>query len=200
MEQRKSKRSVRVALVLGAAVAGTALVGWGGLAAWQAYTQNAGNAFTTGSIGHTNVVKGGNTTCTSTSAENTICNVIVSGSGLDWNWPGVSNTVAITDTASLPSTFTLSTPADPSGLLCSYLTLEVTGSGSDNSTYVNQQAGIGSIPTSTSLNTNAGSSSWNLGNSNTFNFAVGTTASYSATNSGAVGQSCTFSVLSTQAA
>ena len=69
MEQRKSKRSVRVALVLGAAVAGTALVGWGGLAAWQAYTQNAGNAFTTGSIGHTNVVKGGNTTCTSTSAE-----------------------------------------------------------------------------------------------------------------------------------
>ena len=108
--------------------------------------------------------------------------------------------MAITDTASLPSTFTLSTPADPSGLLCSYLTLEVTGSGSDNSTYVNQQAGIGSIPTSTSLNTNAGSSSWNLGNSNTFNFAVGTTASYSATNSGAGGQSCTFSVLFTQAA
>ena len=46
METRKSKRSVRLALVLSAAVAGTALVGWGGLAAWQAYTQNSGNAFT----------------------------------------------------------------------------------------------------------------------------------------------------------
>ena len=41
METRKSKRSLRLALVMGAAVAGTALVGWGGLAAWQAYTQNA---------------------------------------------------------------------------------------------------------------------------------------------------------------
>jgi hypothetical protein len=56
MENRKSKRSVRLALVLGAAVAGTALVGWGGLAAWQAYTQNAGNAFAVGTLTHTNTV------------------------------------------------------------------------------------------------------------------------------------------------
>ena len=44
MESRKSKRSLRMALVLGAAVAGTALVGFGGLAAWNAYTENAGNS------------------------------------------------------------------------------------------------------------------------------------------------------------
>ena len=69
METRKSKRSVRLALVLSAAVAGTALVGWGGLAAWQAYTQNAGNAFTTGSIGHTNQVSGKTLVCQSTTAE-----------------------------------------------------------------------------------------------------------------------------------
>jgi hypothetical protein len=199
MENRKSKRSLRLALVLGAAVAGTALVGWGGLAAWQAYTQNAGNAFTTGSIGHTNLVAGsGNTACTSTSAEATICDVIVSGSGLDYNWTGISNTVTITDTGSLPSNFALSTPTDPSGGLCPYLTLAVTGSGSDHSSYVTQ-SGIGPIST-TALMTSADASTWNQGDSNTFNFAVGVTAGYSAPDSGAVGQSCTFSVLFTQAA
>ena len=46
--ERKSRRSLRVALVLGAAVAGTALVGWGGLAAWSAYTENAGNSVAAG--------------------------------------------------------------------------------------------------------------------------------------------------------
>ena len=50
MENRKSKRSLRVALVLGAAVAGTALVGWGGLAAWSAYTENAGNSVAAGTL------------------------------------------------------------------------------------------------------------------------------------------------------
>ena len=57
METRKSKRSLRLALVMGAAVAGTALVGWGGLAAWQAYTQNAGNAFAVGTLTHTNTAR-----------------------------------------------------------------------------------------------------------------------------------------------
>ena len=54
MEHRKSKRSLRVALVLGAAVAGTALVGWGGLAAWNAYTENAGNSVAAGTLTHAN--------------------------------------------------------------------------------------------------------------------------------------------------
>ena len=200
MEKRKSKRSVRLALVLGAAVAGTALVGWGGLAAWQAYTQNSGNAFTTGSSGHTNLVSGtGHTACTSTSAEATLCDGIVSGSGLDYNWPGQSNTVKITDTATLPGTFTLSTPADPSGPLCPLLNLEVTGLDS-GTPYVNQ-TGIGPI-TPTALNNDATvpSATWNHGDSNTFNFAVAPNAGYTATNSiAANGASCTFSVLFPQA-
>ena len=54
MEHRKSKRSLRVALVLGAAVAGTAVVGWGGLAAWSAYTENAGNSVAAGTLAHAN--------------------------------------------------------------------------------------------------------------------------------------------------
>ena len=199
MEQRKSKRSVRLALVLGAAVAGTALVGWGGLAAWQAYTQNAGNAFTTGSVTHTNLVgRSGNMPCTSTSALATICDVIVGGSNLDSTWPGDSNTVTITDTGSLPSTFTLSTASEPTGGLCSDLNLTVTGL--DSVTHYVSQTGIGPIST-TSLKSDASppSTTWNQFDSNTFNFDVIPNAGYTASNStAAYGESCTFDVLFTQ--
>src|ERR1039458_8337868 len=43
---RRARRTrfIRVALVLAATVAGTGLVGFGGLAAWQGYTENAGNS------------------------------------------------------------------------------------------------------------------------------------------------------------
>ena len=54
MERHTSKRSLRVAMVLGAAVVGTALVGWGGLAAWNAYTENAGNSVAAGTLSHSN--------------------------------------------------------------------------------------------------------------------------------------------------
>jgi hypothetical protein len=196
METRKSKRSLRLALVMGAAVAGTALVGWGGLAAWQAYTQNAGNAFAAGSVTHTNLVGGtGHLACSATNAVTTNCDVIVSGSGLDYNWAGTSNTVTITDTGSLPSTFTLSTPSGdaPSGGLCADLSLTVTGLDSANA-YVNQ-AGIGPIA-ATTLKTSAGLTSWAQTNSNTFTFAVNPSGTFAT--SGA-GLSCSFDVLFTQA-
>jgi len=49
---RKRRRSVRIALVLGAVVASTAVIGWGGLAAWSAYTENAGNSAAAGTLAH----------------------------------------------------------------------------------------------------------------------------------------------------
>ena len=206
MENRKNKRSVRLALVLGAAVAGTALVGWGGLAAWQAYTQNAGNAFTTGSVTHTNLVgnqdgNGGHVACNSGSPTTTTCSVIVGGSDLDWNWPGISNTVTIADTGSLPSTFSLSMSDDPTdpGLLCADLNLKVTGL--DSLTPYVSQTGIGPIG-ATSLNSDASppSVTWNKGDSNEFTFDVRPNDGYTATNSSAAaGESCTFDVLFTQA-
>jgi len=197
METRKSKRSLRLALVLGAAVAGSALVGWGGLAAWQAYTQNAGNAFSAGSVTHTNLVAGaGHTACTSGNATTTICDVIVTGANLDYSWLGVSNTVTITDTGSLPSTFELSTPTGdaPTGGLCSYLNLEVSDA---NNTY-GDQAGVGTIG-ATTLDNASNAGSWAQGQANTFNFDVTPTAAFGAPESGAMGQSCSFAVLFTQA-
>jgi hypothetical protein len=199
MEQHKSKRSVRLALVLGAAVAGTALVGWGGLAAWQAYTQNAGNAFTTGSIGHTNQVSGKDLVCQSKSAESTSCDVIVTAANMGSTWTGATGKVTITSTASLPSTLTLSTPGAPTGPLCSDLTLAVTGA--DGSQYVDQTTGITNI-TSVPLKSDvtAPSTTWQQNDSNLFTFAVGPNNPTYENDQNAPTENCTFSVLFTQAA
>src|ERR1035437_5684430 len=61
--ERKSRRSLRVAMVLGAAVAGTALVGFGGLAAWNAYTENAGNSVAAGTLAHSNYIGPSRASC-----------------------------------------------------------------------------------------------------------------------------------------
>ena len=208
MENRKSKRSVRLALVLGAAVAGTALVGFGGLAAWQAYTQNSGNTFSVGTLSHTNVVTGNGVTCGSTTdsskAAATPCKVIVTGDIDTSSWGGAHNSVVITnDTTSMPSTFSLSSPASdpPQGGLCAYLSLQVSGIDSPiGSPYVSQSL-IGSI-NSTQLNTSGGNSTWNAGDSNTFTFTVsaGTGFADPANTDKVLGQTCTFDVLFTQAA
>ena len=198
MEQRKSKRSVRLALVLGAAVAGTALVGWGGLAAWQAYTQNSGNAFSVSTLSHTNVANGG-LTCDSTTssalAASTPCSVIVTGSSLTSTWTGSTGSVVITDTGALASSFTVSTPAAPTGTLCAALNLTITGT--DSLTPYVTQTGIAAI-SPTPLNTSTGSSSWAQNNSNTFSFHVTPETGFGTDNS-VPGESCNFNVLFTQA-
>ena len=201
MENRKSKRSVRLALVLGAAVAGTALVGFGGLAAWQAYTQNSSNAFAVGTLSHTNVVTGTGVTCNSTKssllAAATPCSIIVSGSILTSAWAGSAGTVTIQNTGQLPTTFEVSSPPSdtPTGALCADLNLSVTGS--DSVTPYVSQSGIGLLGP-TALNTSIGNSSWAPTASNAFTFAV-TPASGFSTNNSIPGESCSFDVLFTQA-
>jgi hypothetical protein len=201
MENRKSKRSVRLALVLGAAAAGTALVGFGGLAAWQAYTQNSGNAFSVGTLAHTNVVTGTGVTCNSTKssaqASLTPCSIIVTGNILTSTWAGSAGTVTIQNTGQLPATFEVSSPPSdpPTGALCADLNLTVTGT--DSVTPYISQSGIGLLGL-TSLNTSAGGSSWAPGASNAFTFAV-TPASGFSTNNSIPGESCSFDVLFTQA-
>ena len=213
MDKRKSKRSVRVALVLGAAVAGTALVGWGGLAAWQAYTDNAGNSVAAGTLSHTN-----NTSCVSNSsltvAESTgKCSAVITVTGVDPEnfatlvTPG---TVKIDNTGSLNSTFAMSMPTAPSGGLCADLTLAVTdlsttapdGGTPYTATALSTQMSAtniyndGSTPSLTwSPNGVAGTGSGATGN--TFTLTVGQGSNFASNNADA-GQSCTFDILFTQ--
>jgi hypothetical protein len=199
MENRKSKRSVRLALVLGAAVAGTALVGWGGLSAWQAYTQNAGNTFAVGTLSHTNAV-GAQTACDSTLSSTSpgACTVIVTNSALTAGFTGMSQTVTITNSGSLGSTFSMSMPAAPgSSELCTDLGLTVTDNESPAVT-VYPQAALRTQMGVTALKNSTGASTWATGNANTFTFAIAPINGY-ATDDAVLGTSCSFDILFTQA-
>jgi hypothetical protein len=220
MEQRKSKRSVRLALVLGAAVAGTALVGWGGLAAWQAYTQNAGNAFAVGTLSHINTV--GSVTCDSTTTQanasqgsgKTPCSIIVSGASLDnWNAP-LTGSVIIQSTGLLSSTFQMEMQNAPApvksgdGNLCGYLTLTVTDNEQPAATPYGPKSLSDTMTATTLYATNSDGTStkpWVTGDTGTYTFSVapgdGSTAAYTAFDSNplVLGSSCSFDVLFDQA-
>ena len=208
MERRKSKRSLRLALVAGAALAGTALVGWGGLAAWQAYTQNAGNQIVAGTLAHTNTV-GANPSCTSS---NTVvnCDTIINVTGIGPNWTGTgsSDQVTITSTGSLNSTFTMSMPNAPGPVggtgssLCRDLTL-AGSEGGGNNVYGTSTAPISlstQMASTTLLASNSDgtvTSPWVTTDTNTYTFAVAPTSGF-ANDSAAQGASCSFDVLFTQ--
>ena len=130
MDNHKSKRSLRIALVLGTAVAGTAMVGFGGLAAWNAYTENAGNSVTAGTLAHANGLA-----CTSNLGAVPLsgtgfCAATVTVSNVDpATWTSTVGTIKIVNTGSLNSTFTLSMGTAlqaPPGSLCADVTLGVT--------------------------------------------------------------------------
>jgi hypothetical protein len=204
MENHKSKRSVRLALVLGAAVAGTALVGFGGLAAWQAYTQNAGNAFAVGTLSHTNQV-GAGVVCNSTLSSSApgACSVIVGGpvgspTQLTSEFTGTSGTVTIKNTGSLSSTFQMLMPSAPAGgALCSDLTLTVKDGESPAAT-VYPMTALTAQMAPVALNSSAGIATWAQNDSNTFTFTIGVTSGYS-TDDSVLGTSCGFTINFVQA-
>jgi hypothetical protein len=219
MEKRKSKRSLRVALVLGTAVAGTALVGWGGLAAWNAYTENAGNSVAAGTLAHANGLScvsslgvtptsGGGPTAGWCSAVVTVANADPANAVLPY-----SATVKIANTGSLSSTFQMSMPAAPvssGGTMCADLTLAVTDpdAGAPGTPYaataLTSTMGLTTIdnnaatPGATwSPNGTAGTGTGATGNTFTLTVAAGTNF---ASDYADAGQSCTFSILFTQTA
>src|ERR1039458_4257514 len=126
---RRARRTrfIRVALVLAATVAGTGLVGFGGLAAWQGYTENAGNSNAVGSATCTSV-----NTVAQLNQTGNVCAAIINVTGVDPASPATLATggVKITSTGTLKSTFTMQMPAVPSGTLCADLTLGVVDSSS----------------------------------------------------------------------
>jgi hypothetical protein len=215
MERHASKRSLRVALVLGAAVAGTALVGWGGLAAWNAYTENAGNSVAAGTLVHNNYVA---SNCTSVIGVAPVgagagwCSAFMTISGAD---PANSvlpatGVVKIDNTGTLQSTFSMSMPSAPTGSLCADLTLRVTDpdTGAPGTPYA--VTALSSTMGATSIDNNAGtpSATWSPNGTagsgtgatgNTFTFTVAAGSGFATTYADA-GQSCSFSILFTQQA
>jgi len=129
MERHASKRSLRVAMVLGATVAGTALVGWGGLAAWNAYTENAGNSVAAGTLAHANGASCVSSLGVVPTSGTGFCTATITVANVDpVTWTGTTGTIKIVNTGSLSSTFTLSMGTvlqAPTGSLCPDVTIAV---------------------------------------------------------------------------
>jgi hypothetical protein len=115
---------------MGAMVAGTALVGWGGLAAWSAYTENAGNSATAGTLSHANGLACVSSLGVVPTSGTGFCTATITIAGVDpANWISTVNTIKIANTGSLKTTFTLSMGTvlqAPTGSLCADVTLGVT--------------------------------------------------------------------------
>jgi hypothetical protein len=220
MENRKSKRSLRVALVLGAAVAGTALVGWGGLAAWSAYTENAGNSVAAGTLAHNNYVSSNCASVIGSAPSGTgpgWCSVFMTIGGADPanNVLPATGVVKIDNTGTLQSTFQMSMPSAPvssGGTMCADLTLAVTDpdAGAPGTPYA--ATALTTTMGATPIDNNAPtpSATWSPNGSpdvgagatgNTFTFTVAAlTGGGFASHYADAGQSCTFSILFTQTA
>ncbi len=205
MEKRTNKRSLRVALVLGAALAGTALVGWGGLAAWQAYSDNAGNSVSAGTLSHTN--NGCSSSTTLTAATGTAkCAAVITVSNADYNWTGQSGTVTIVNSGSLTSTFSMQLANGPTASpsasgICSDLQLSVAGSKGyyyyGSATTPAPLGSVGTVAVDSAGNGGTTTATWATNATNTFTFDVTPTSAWS-TDSTIAGASCTFDILWTQ--
>jgi hypothetical protein len=212
MKQRKSTRALRVALVLGAAVAGTALVGFGGLAAWNAYTENAGNSVAAGTLAHAQTVACVSSLGTIPTSGGGVaggwCNAVITVTNISSSWVGTSAVITIANTGSLTSTFQMSMPAAASGSLCPDLKLGITDPDAGAPGTVLSPTALTaaySLPL-TSIDNGSVSASWTGGGTagtgagatgNTFTLGLTAGGSF-ATDSTDAGATCSFNILFTQ--
>jgi hypothetical protein len=188
-------------------VAATGVVGYGGLAAWQGYTENAGNAVAAGTVTHSNAV--GGVTCTSVTLvtqlneAGNVCAAIINVAGVDPASPATLTTgaVKITSTGTLNSTVTMQMPAAPAGNLCGDLVLGVVDASSVTdyaATALTTQMGSISLKDSAGVTTWPGTVPGPAG-ADTYTFTITKGAAFN-TNAADAGQSCSFGILFTQAA
>jgi hypothetical protein len=183
--ERKSsdRRKLRAGMVFVLVLAGTALIGWGGLAAWQAVTQNNGSTASTLGVHMSNsatVGTGAAVPCTDQSVPGT-CGAIFDVGGITPGYPTTQvGTVQITNTGTEASTFHLSlssaTVSGEDGLwtaadstLCSDLQLTVNDS--ETPAFPVYSGSLAAMPTK-AIATSGGAATWNPGASDTFKFSL----------------------------
>jgi hypothetical protein len=181
--QGSDRRKLRAGMVFVLVLAGTALIGWGGLAAWQAVTQNNGSTASTLGVHHSNVatVNGGTPVPCTDQTSPGACGAIFDASNIIPGWgPTQVGTVAITNTGTEASTFVLSlksavvsaddtywTAAD--NTLCGDLQLTVKDS--ETVQHVVYSGSLASM-TSASIMDSNGSPVWDPGATDTFAFSL----------------------------
>ncbi|MGD1034382.1 MAG: hypothetical protein ABR977_08110 [Candidatus Dormibacteria bacterium] len=181
--KHSDRRGLRAGMVFVLVLAGTALIGWGGLAAWQAVTQNNGSTASTLGVHHSNVatVTGGTPVACTDQTSPSACGAIFDATGIYPTWgPTQVGTVTITNTGSEASTFQLAlksatvsgddsywTAAD--NTLCADLTLTIKDA---ESTPHVLYSGPLSAMTNFAIADNGGNAVWNPGATDTFAFTL----------------------------
>jgi hypothetical protein len=181
--QHSDRRQLRAGMVFVLVLAGTALIGWGGLAAWQAVTQNNGSTASTLGVHHSNVatVTGGTAVTCNDQTSPTACGAIFDVANITPGWgPTQVGSVAITNTGTEASTFQLAlksavvsgddsywTSADST--LCGDLQLTVKDS--EPVPHVVYSGPLATMPNEAILD-NSGGSTWSPGATDTFNFSL----------------------------
>jgi len=181
-------RKLRAGMVLLLVVAGTALIGWGGLAAWQAVTQNNGSTAITEGVHMQNVatVTGGHAVpCTDENSPGA-CGAVFDVSGINPGFgPAQVGTVTITNTGSESSVFVLElSPSAPptvsaapgdtywtsaDNTLCTDLVLTVKDQ--ETTPHVVYSGSLAAMPTE-SIVDNGGNSTWAPGATDTYSFSL----------------------------
>jgi hypothetical protein len=187
IEQKSSdRRKLRAGMVFVLVVAGTALIGWGGLAAWQAVTQNNGSSASTLGVHHSNVatISGGSPVACTDQTSPAACGVIFNVNRLTPGYgPTTVGTVTIANTGTEASTFNLLltsavvssdsllwTSAD--NTLCGDLRLTIT----DATPHTVYSGSLAALPLE-ALNASTGIATWNPLDSDTFTFSLALPAS-----------------------
>ena len=182
--QHSDRRQLRAGLAFVLVLAGTALVGWGGLAAWQAVTENDGSTALTAGVHMQNVAtvtgSGNPVTCTDQNSPSA-CGVIFTAKNITPGYSAPVGTVAITNTGTENSTFQLSlksalvsgddgfwTAAD--NTLCGDLVLTVKDSETSPTTLYSNS--LASMPAKAIVD-NGGNATWGPGATDTFTFSLG---------------------------
>jgi len=174
---RPTHRPLRGTLVMLLVLGSTALIGWGGLAAWQAVTATNGSSFGTGGVHIQNVAtitypnSAAPVTCTDQTSPGS-CGAIFSVAGAAPGFSAPVGTVEITNTGTLPTTFTLSlgsaVTTGQGTTLCGDLTLSIVDA---NGVTVYSGALTG-LTTTANLDSSLSSPTWNQSDSNTFTFSL----------------------------
>lgn len=203
-EERKRRRPAGLLLVLGATVAATAVIGFGGLAAWQAVTTNGGNSLSTGKIHHQQLVtdSGGTT--------HVACDSSVAAGGAACNWifqatnmkPGSSISGSTKLTIPADNTFqTAINLTEPSAVssagstLCAEATLTITDDASPSNTIysgaLNALASTALKPTH-GVAADLGTVNWNASDNTTYTFTATLPSNATVNNDNtAMGATCT---------
>lgn len=183
-DDERRRRAIPLLLIFLASLLGTGLIGWGGVAAWQAVTENSNNSAAAGSVHHQNTVVGtgsggASVSCTDQTSPGS-CSAIFSITEMLPGHIYTGGTVSITNIGQdAQSHFALSVTSAGAGALCPAVQIGIVDAETSPANVYGSAAspallsgmtGSYSLKTAGSSPVNANSSTWATSDTDTYTF------------------------------